>query len=53
MAKFNGKPKIPWQLHEELAQRVLAVCRCQRRRELNEDDLELWPELFDRAQKRI
>jgi len=44
VAKFNGKPEIPWQLHEEFAQRVFAVCRRQRRRELNEDDLELWPE---------
>src|SRR5207249_10067752 len=22
VAKFNGKPEIPWQLHEEFAQRV-------------------------------
>lgn len=37
VAKFNGKPKIPRQLHEELAQRMFSVCRRQRRRELNED----------------
>src|SRR5262249_33407553 len=43
MAKFNRKTEIPRQLHEELSQRVLAVCWHQRRRELNEDDLELWP----------
>jgi len=39
MAKFNGKAKIPRQLREKLAQRVFSVCRCQRRRELNEDDV--------------
>jgi len=31
-------------LHKELAQRVLAVRRRQRRRELNEDHVQLWPE---------
>src|SRR5262245_21742550 len=39
--KFNCKPKIPWQLHEELAQRMLAVARGQRGRKLNEDHLKL------------
>src|SRR6266850_7444899 len=34
VAKFNGKPEIPWQLHQELAQRVFSVCGRQRRREL-------------------
>ena len=43
VAKFNGKPEITRQLHEELAQRLLAVCRRQRRRELNKDHLKLWP----------
>src|SRR5215813_7739560 len=44
VAKFNGKSEVPWQLHEEFAQRVLAVCWRQRRRELNENYLELWSE---------
>src|SRR5215468_10610245 len=52
MPKFNRKPEIPRQLHEELAQRVLAVEWRQRRRKLNEDDLELWSERFDCSQKR-
>ena len=39
VTKFNGKPEIPRQLREKLAQRVFSVCRCQRRRELNEDDV--------------
>ena len=52
VAKFNGKPEIPWQLRQELAQRVFSVCGRQRRRELNEDHLELWPEYFHRAEKR-
>ena len=39
VTKFNGKPEIPWQLHQELAQRVFSVCWCQRRRELNKDDM--------------
>jgi hypothetical protein len=43
MAKLNSKPEIPRQLNQKFAQRVFAVCRRQRRRELNEDDLELWP----------
>jgi len=53
MAKFNRKPEISRQLHEKLAQRQLAVCRRQRRRKLNENYLELWPECFDCAEKRI
>ena len=32
VAKFNGKPEIPWQLPQELPQRVLAVRWRQRRR---------------------
>ena len=52
VAKFNGKPEIPRQLCEELAQRVFSVCWCQRRRKLNEDNMQLWPEWFDRAEKR-
>src|SRR5215471_16376882 len=39
MAKFNGKPEIPRQLRQELAQRVFSVCWRQRRRELNQDHL--------------
>src|SRR5512132_4079492 len=39
VANFNGKPEIPWQLRQELAQRVFSVCWRQRRRELNEDHL--------------
>ena len=44
VAEFDRKTEIPWQLHKELAQRVLAVRRRQRRRELNEDHVQLWPE---------
>ena len=50
--EFNRKPEIPWQLQEELAQRMLAVARGQRGRKLDEDDLELWSEWLDRAKKR-
>ena len=39
VAKFNGKPEIPRQLRQELAQRVFSVCWCQRRRELHEDNM--------------
>src|SRR4029453_7874233 len=39
VAKFNGKPEIPRQLRQELAQRLFSVCGCQRRRELNENHL--------------
>ena len=53
MAKFNGKPEIPWQLRQELAHRVFSVCWRQRRRKLNEDNVELWCEWFDRVEKRI
>lgn len=50
--KFNGKPEIPRQLHEKLAQCVFALDWRQRRRELNEDHLELGPKQFDHTQKR-
>ena len=39
VAKFNGKPEIPRQLRQKLAQRVFSVCGCQRRRQLNQDHL--------------
>jgi hypothetical protein len=51
VAKLNGKTEIPRQLQEELAQRLFAVCRRQRRWELNKDHLELWPENFEYAEK--
>jgi len=44
VAKLNGKPEIPRQLNEEFAQRVFAVSWRERRRELNEDHLELRPD---------
>ena len=43
MTKFNGKPEIPRQLREELAQCVFANARRKRWRELNKDYLELRP----------
>ena len=52
VAKFNGKPEIPRQLRQELPQRVFPVRWRERRRELNEDDMELWREWFDGAEKR-
>src|SRR6266550_3822468 len=39
VTKLHSKPEIPRQLHEELAQRVLAVFWRQRRRWLNVGDL--------------
>ena len=51
VAKLNGKTEIPRQLQEELSQRLFAVCRRQRRWELNKDHLELWPENFEYAEK--
>src|SRR4030095_15699712 len=41
VAKFDRKPEISRQLHKKFAQRLLAVGRRQRRRELNENHLEL------------
>src|SRR5262249_16871386 len=52
MAKLNRKSEIPRQLSEESAQRVFAVGRRQRRRQLNEDHLELWSECFDCPKER-
>lgn len=43
VAKFNGKTEIPRQLREELAQCVFAIARRERRWELNENHLQLWP----------
>ena len=37
--KFNGKPEIARQLCYEFPQRVFPVCRCQRRRELNQNNM--------------
>ena len=53
VAKFNRKPEIARQLHEKFPQRLLSVRWRQRRRELNENHMELWPEGFDRAEERI
>src|SRR5262245_16732124 len=39
VAKFDGKPEIPRQLRQELAQRLFSVCGCQRRRKLDENHL--------------
>src|SRR5262249_35101374 len=39
VAKFDGKPEVPRQLRQELAQRVFSVCGCQGRRELNKNHL--------------
>jgi len=44
VAKLNSKPEILRQLNEEFAQRVFAVGCRERRRELNENHLELRPE---------
>src|SRR5262249_57989436 len=52
-AHLHRKPELPRQLHEERAKLLLAVCRRQRRRKLNENYLELWPECLDCAEKRI
>src|SRR5919108_5778650 len=49
MSKFNRKPEISRQLHKKFAQRLFAVDRRERRRELNEDYLELLPKWFDGA----
>src|SRR5215472_17379463 len=53
MSKFDRKPKIPRQLRKKFAQRLLAVGWRQRRRELNENHLELWAKWLDCAEKRI
>jgi len=52
VAKFNGKPEIPRQSHEEFAECMFAILRCQRRRELNKDYLKLGREWFHCAEKR-
>src|SRR5262249_201440 len=51
MSKFNRKTKIPRQLKKKLAQRLLAFDRRQRRRQLNQDYLQLWPEWLDCSKK--
>src|SRR5712691_5981767 len=53
MSKFDCKPEIARQLHKKFAQCLFAVIRRQRRRELNEDYLELLPEWFNGAEKGI
>src|SRR5262249_1210825 len=53
ISKFDRKPEIPRQLHKKFAHSLFAVRRCQRRRELNEDHLELWPKWLDCAKERI
>src|SRR5262245_65684964 len=42
VAKFNRKPEISRQLHEKLAQRLLAVCRRRRMRRQSETYLSHW-----------
>jgi len=42
MTKLNRKTEISWQLWEKLSERRLAVLWGQGRRELDENNLELW-----------
>jgi len=53
MSKFDCKSEIPRQLHKKFAQCLFAIIRSQRRRELNEDHLELLSKWFDGAEKGI
>ena len=51
MAKFNRETKIARQLCEKFPKRWLSVLRRERRRKLDQDDLELWRERLDRAEE--
>src|SRR5437899_2200021 len=53
MTKFNREAEIPRQLFEKFAQRWLAIFWCKGWGELDENDLELWCERFDGAEKRM
>src|SRR5947208_1492214 len=39
VSKFNGKPEIPRQLRQELAERVFSISGRQRRRKLHEHNM--------------
>jgi hypothetical protein len=53
MTKFNGEAKIPRQLLEEFAKHLSAIFGSEGRRQLDENDLKLWRERLDRAEKSI
>lgn len=53
MTKFNGKPKISRQLIEKFAQWLPAFLGGERRRQLNENNLQFCTERFDGAQERV
>ncbi len=53
MTKFNRKTKTPRQLREKFTQCRLAIFGSEGWRKLDEDNLELWRNRFDSAQKRI
>jgi outer membrane protein assembly factor BamD len=51
MAKLDRKAKVAWELFQEFSQRLAAILGSERGRQLNQDDLKLRCEGFDRAQK--
>ena len=53
MAKLDREPKTFRKLHQKFSQRLPPIFRRERWRQLNENDLKLRFERFDRAQKRI
>ena len=53
VSEFDGEPKILRKLHQKFAQSLPAVFWSERRRQLNQDDLQFRLERFDRLQKRI
>jgi len=53
VTKFNGKSKTFRELHEKFSQNLSAILGCKRGRQLDQHNLELRLERFDRAQKGI
>jgi len=53
MTKFNRKTEAPWQLCEKFTQCRLGIFGSKGRRKLDEDNLKLWRDRLDSAQKRI
>ncbi len=53
VTKFNGKPETSGQLHEKFSQNLSAILGCERGRQLDQHNLELRLERFDRAQKGV
>ena len=53
MTKFNGKPETFRELHEKFSQNLPAIFGSERWRQLDEHNLKLRFERFDRAEKGV